>query len=90
MIQLLESQCGTQAAADADAPLTEPEIIPCLFLTGTAVEIADGVVRITGWVQTACGGDMTERRVVTRIVLSDHQARHLMTKLRSGMARGGH
>lgn len=90
MMEVLRAGCGTEIAAEAAAPLTEPEIIPCLFLRGTAVEAADGVVRITGWVQASSCGDMPERRVVTRIALSDNQARHLTAALRAALSRGGH
>ena len=72
------------------APLCEPAIVPSTFLTGMAVDVRDVCVRIVGWEQLAgIGGEMVERRIVTRLAMSDSTARELMGPLRRALARGG-
>lgn len=72
-------------------PLTEPEIVPCLYVTGLAIEIADAVVRFVGWVHLpALGGETEERRIVVRFAVSNVQARNVQAVLKKGLARGGH
>ena len=71
-------------------PLTEPEIVPCLFATGAAVEIDENVVRFVFWNHLpALGEAVEERRIVGRIALTNTQARNLASVLRKGLARGG-
>jgi hypothetical protein len=73
-----------------DAPLTEPNTIPCLYITGIGLEISD-VVRVVGWVHLpALGGETEERRIVVRFAISNTQARNLQTTLKKGLSRGGH
>lgn len=53
-----------------DPPLTEPRVVDCLFVTGTAIEISPHTVRIIGWVQLPMlGGEMDERRIVVRFAM---------------------
>ncbi|WP_298800031.1 hypothetical protein [uncultured Devosia sp.] len=74
-----------------EAPFTEPEIVPCLYVNGIGIEIADSIVRFVGWVSMlALGGEMDERRICVRFAMSNNQARNLQTVLRKGLARGGH
>lgn len=76
---------------DTEAPLTEPELVDCLFLTGIAAEISDQFVRFVGWVHVPeLGGETAERRIRIRYVLTNAQTRNLIAVLRKGMARGGH
>lgn len=73
------------------APLTEPEIIPCLFVSGFGIEIADSVVRLVGWVHMpSLGGETEERRIVLRCAMTNSQARNFQMVLRKGLTRGGH
>lgn len=75
----------------APSGLTEPEIIPCLYITGMAIEIADSAVRLVGWVNLpTLGGQIEERRIVMRCAMSNSQARNFATVLKAGLARGGH
>lgn len=72
-------------------PLTEPEIVPCLFVTGLAIEIADSVVRLVGWVTLpSLGGETEERRIVMRVAMSNTQARNFQSILRKGLSAGKH
>lgn len=82
---------GAEDMSEHDTPLSEPEIVPCLYVTGVAIEIADTVVRFVGWVKLpALGGETEERRIVVRFAMSNSQARNFQTVLRKGLARGGH
>lgn len=74
-----------------DAPLNEPEIIPCLYITGIGVEIADSIVRMVGWVSLpSLGGETEERRIVMRVAMSNSQFRNFQAVSRKALARGGH
>lgn len=76
---------------EQDSPLTEPEIIQCLYITGIGIEIADAVVRLVGWVSVpSMGGESEERRIVMRCAMSNTHARNFATVLRKGFAKGGH
>jgi hypothetical protein len=56
-----------------------------------AIDVQDMCIRIVGWEQLAgIGGAMVERRIVTRLAMSDSTARLLMGTLRRALARGGH
>ena len=66
--------------------MTEPEIIPALLVSGFAVDIRDGIVRLDGWVDIA-EGENSERRVITRLAMSDQLARRLLAALRNGLAQ---
>lgn len=86
-IYMVEGDLSPDTAA---SQLTEPEIIHCLYITGMAVEIADSVVRLVGWVSLpTLGGQTEERRIVLRCAMSNEQARNLQTVLRKGLTRGG-
>ncbi len=63
-------------------PLTEPVIVPCLYLTGGEIEIGAGVVRFVGWTQMpGLGGQTEERRIEVRFALPVEEARRLAAKL---------
>lgn len=86
-IYVVESEMGAETNP---APLSEPEIIPCLFISGLAVEISDSVVRLVGWVTLpALSAEGGERRVVIRCAMSNTHARHFQAALRKGLTRGG-
>jgi hypothetical protein len=78
------------ATQDLPAPLTEPEIVHCLFSTGTEVEITSHVARIIAWVDVPrLETELPERRVIARLVMPDDVARTLSKQLQRGLARGG-
>lgn len=56
--------------------LTEPVIVPCLYLTGGDIEVGSGIVRFIGWTQMA-----GERRIEVRFALPLDEARRLAAKL---------
>lgn len=65
-----------------DVPLTEPEIVPCLFVTGNAVDTSTGCIRLIAWSHMpALGGEMEERRIVARIAMSEAIAHELYSQL---------
>lgn len=69
-----------------EPPLTEPLIVPCLYVTGAAVERADHAVRIVGWVHLpVLGGETDERRIVIRFAMPIDSARKLSHALASIM-----
>jgi hypothetical protein len=71
--------------------LTEPVIVPCLFVTGWGIEIADGSVRIIGWVDLPyLGGQTRERRIVARFAMSDGTARQFNSDFRKKLLRDKH
>lgn len=78
----------------SNAPLTEPEIVPCLFVTGAAIDTATGCVRIVGWNHVpALGGETEERRVVVRVALPPRTAHDLAAQLQDvldALLRGVH
>jgi len=58
-------------AVSGDAVLTEPELVPCLYSTGAAVEAGESTVRFVFWVQLPDlgGSEMEERRIQARLAL---------------------
>jgi hypothetical protein len=88
MLHLYESTDAETAKLE-QPPITEPEIIPCLFINGTDIEAADTVIKFTSWVLARGGGD-DERRIVSRVAMSNAQARSLLAELRRALACGGH
>lgn len=82
---------GAEQVSERPAPLTEPDIVHCLYVTGIGIEIADSVVRFVAWVSIpAMGGETEERRIVSRFAMSNSQARNLQNVLKRGLSRGGH
>jgi hypothetical protein len=77
--------------AQEQAPICEPVIVPTALVTGFAIETAgDGCVRIVGWEKLPdIGDEMVERRVVTRLVMSNNTAREFAATMRSALAIGG-
>jgi hypothetical protein len=84
-----EDACGTEAL-QLEAPLTEPEIIPSLFLDGVGLEVSGSIVKLTGWAHVGGHDVGPERRVVARLAISNSEARRLQAALRTALARGGH
>lgn len=74
-----------------DPPLTEPMIVPCLYVTGWAVEASEaGAVRLVGFVQMPrIGGEMDERRIVVRCAMTTPVGREMLATLRDAITRGG-
>lgn len=84
---------GRRAEPDVDygsnIPLTEPTIVPCLFVTGAAIDTAYGVIRIVGWSHCpVIGGDSEERRIVVRIALTESAARTIVRQLQQVLYGG--
>lgn len=66
----------------AEPVLTEPVIIPCVYLTGAAVEVSRHSVRLIGWVDLPdLGGETTERRIQVRAAMTVGAARVLRDDL---------
>lgn len=62
-------------------PLTEPVIIPCLFISGGEIEFGEGVIRFVGWTQMpALGGQTEERRIEVRFAIPTHEGLRLAAK----------
>jgi hypothetical protein len=81
----------TESDVTDDAPLTEPQVIPCLHITGAGLEFTSAGARFVGWVNLPdLGGETRERRIVVRFAMSDALARDLERVLHKGLARGGH
>jgi hypothetical protein len=79
------------ARHDPDPPITEPEIVHCLFSTGTEVEVTAHFARIVAWVDIPrLATELPERRIIARVVLPDNVARELTRQLQRGLAKGGH
>jgi hypothetical protein len=69
-------------ASDGDGgiPLTEPEVIPCVFLSGADFIIENGVVLFTGWQEVE-----GERRVRVRYAIAVEAIRPVHMKLRRAL-----
>lgn len=81
-------KCGT---VEQESPLTEPNIITSTFITGGAIEVTQSAVRIVGWEELATvNGEMAEKRIVSRIVMTNATARDVLTALKDALSRGGH
>lgn len=82
------ANCGRE---QEKAPLTEPTIVPNVFLTGGAVAVHDTFVRLVGYEEIASiDGEMAERRIVSRLVMSNQTAREVVSILQQALAKGGH
>lgn len=72
-------------------PLTEPVIIPCLYVTGLAVEVTRHAVRLVGFVELPdLGGETHERRIAGRLAMTLEAALALRDDLSAvlGASRG--
>lgn len=80
---------SSEVEMTADSPpLTEPEVIPCVFLTGGAIEAGESTVRFVGWVQLPMlGGETEERRIQVRFAMPVDNATALYRALGSELAR---
>lgn len=58
---------------------TEPTVIPCLFCTGTEVQVSAHFARIVGWVDLpVVGSDTPEQRIIARLVMPELTFRELV------------
>jgi hypothetical protein len=68
--------------ANRQPPLTEPQCIKYLYLSGVAVEISAHTVAFTGWVDMPdLGPETDERRIVVRFAMPIDAARRLRNEL---------
>lgn len=84
------TNCGRAATP---GPVCEPSIVTTGYVTGGAIDIADGCVRFVGWEELPhinSEETMSEWRVVARLVMSDATARELAAALRRALTRDGH
>lgn len=73
-------------ASSNHPPLSEPEIVNCLFMTGINVQSGDGFVRVVGWVDLPMiGHNDAEHRIVGRFVMPTESARTLLRELRKAL-----
>ncbi|MFZ5674420.1 MAG: hypothetical protein ACOZAM_15800 [Pseudomonadota bacterium] len=80
--------CGT---VEHQPPLTEPHVITSTFLTGGVFEVTESAVRLVGWEEIATvNGEMAERRIVSRLVMTNTTAREVLSALQTALAKGGH
>jgi hypothetical protein len=64
--------------------------VPCLFCTGAAFEVREGMVHISGWVELQAVDGVTERRLMARIVIPCDPARHLSRNMNRALRRRSH
>ena len=89
-LRAMHGDAGVMNDKISEPPLNEPLIVPCLFVTGAAVERTQHVVRLVGWLATPdFGGETRERRIVVRIALPLDAARKLAREM-GGAVREGH
>lgn len=74
-----------------EPPLTEPIVISCVYVTGTAIDLSEHVVRIVGWVHVPnIGGEAEERRITVRFAMPIDAARALREGMNKALRRVGH
>lgn len=62
--------------------LTEPVIRECLYMTGGAIDVSEGTVRLVAWVEAPdLGGQTTERRIVARLAMTKRTARAMVGQI---------
>jgi hypothetical protein len=70
-------------------PLTEPVIVDCTYITGTAIISDEHVFQIVGWTDIPdLTGEADERRIVMRIAMSALTARELCDDLKMRLSAG--
>jgi hypothetical protein len=69
-----------------EPPLTEPLIVPALFISGMIVDAGLDVVRLVGW-ETTPFGNPSERRIVVRVAMTVEAARELHAGLGEVLGR---
>lgn len=75
---------------DADAPTTEPLIVPDLFITGATVERNSHIVRLVGMVRIPrVGNESEELRIVVRLAMPVDAARDLHRAIEQAMGECG-
>jgi hypothetical protein len=73
--------------APNSTPLTEPIIVDCTYVTGTAIISDEHVFQIIGWTDIPdLRGEADERRIVMRIAMSAPAARELCDDLKSRLS----
>jgi hypothetical protein len=80
----------TALGTEPEAPVNEPSIITCEFVTGCAVDADEHVLMFTGWTYIPCMGELTsaERRINVRFAMPISAARALRTELNKKLAAG--
>jgi hypothetical protein len=81
----------TAFGTEPEAPVTEPSIITCEFVTGCAVDADEYALRFIGWTyMPTLGGeyDAPERRIVVRFAMPISAARALRSELNKKLAAG--
>ena len=72
-------------------PFTEPAAgVPCLYVTGFAIQVPDGMMRLTAWVIALAPDGTEERRIAVRMAMRAETGRALASDLRRAFTRGGH
>lgn len=75
---------------NGDTPnLTEPEPLPCLFVTGYQIQTDHPIVRLVFWADLpAMGSRPAEARLQARITMLDKTFRRLLSEGRRRPSRG--
>jgi len=74
---------------EGEFPLVEHVQVPCLYVTGLAIEADDHVVRLVGWVAMPdLGGETVERRIVARLAMPIITARRMRDALNARLKQG--
>ncbi|MER8387272.1 hypothetical protein NKH14_17445 [Mesorhizobium sp. M1380] len=75
---------------NGDTPnLTEPEPLPCLFVTGFQIQTDDAIVRLVFWADLpAMGNRPAEARLQARITMLEKTFRRLLSEGRRRHSRG--
>lgn len=74
-----------------EAPLTEPMIIKCVYLTGLGITIDAGVMRFVGWTHVPdLGGESEERRIEVRFATSREVAAEVGDMIARALRRREH
>lgn len=82
---------GKIVEPETTAPLTEPIIVPDVFVTGFGLEMADSHVRLVCWVDLPpLSGQTEERRICARLAMTDEVARQLSSYLRGFLSHDTH
>jgi hypothetical protein len=78
--------------AEESPAIAEPVVVPSVFITGGIIEVTDSCVRFVGWEQLPDlnNGEMVERRISARLVMSNEVARDLVANWRNALTKGGH
>jgi hypothetical protein len=76
-----------ETASKREPPLSEPVIVPDLFVSGVHVTPEPSCVRFVGWATTGdAEGEIPERQIVVRFSMSEAASRKLRRDLSSAYA----